>query len=1239
MTMRKKEPGPGRDNVTGFISHGHDITQSKQAEEALRESKQLLQRTIASLRDAIFIIDATTVEIVDCNPAASEIFGYSREEILGQTPDFLHVDETALEEFRTQLYAAVEQKGSLFLPEFRMKRKEGTVFPTEHSTIPLEDEDGQRIGWVSVVRDLTERKRAEEALRESEEKFRTITEQMADMVFLTDTEGTIIYVSPAAKTIFSFRPDEMQGQPFTEFLVEADIPKAVAAFRDTLSAGKESNRLELRMKRKDGSVFLGELTGTLYQHEEMAGTIGLIRNITERVQAEEALRESEEKFRSFVEQSYDGMLLIDEAGRVVEWNPALERLLGLDRTEAVGQFAWDVQYQMMPADQRDETVPPRIKAALHRFLETGQAPWLYKLQETPVQGRDGAIKITEQMAFPIQTERGFKMGAIFRDITERKQTEEALQISEARFRRIFEENPLGIAIITVEDQRIFQVNSHFCEMLGYTEPELLNLTVMDITHPEDIEREKQLITRTRRDDLSTVAIEKRYIKKNGDLLWVNVTASTMPDTAQEGLVALGIVEDITERKQTEEALQETNRRLEAAIAEAKKMAAQAEMANRAKSEFLANMSHEIRTPMNGVIGMTGLLLETELTEEQRRYADTVRSSAESLLGLINDLLDFSKIEAGKLDLEILDFDLHDMLDDFGATLAMRAHRKGLELVCSAEPDVPTLLRGDPGRLRQVLTNLADNAIKFTPRGEVTIRVSLESETEEAALLRFSVRDTGVGIPREKIGLLFEKFSQVDTSTTRQYGGTGLGLAISKQLVELMEGEIGAESEKGCGSQFWFTARLGKQPETAYAKTDPPADLRGVRVLVVDDNVTNRQILTTRLTAWGMRPSETEDGPEALQTLHRALEEKDPFRVAMIDMQMPGMDGDALGRVIQANPRLAALQMVMMTSLGVRGDARRFAQIGFAAYLTKPIRHQELKEVLALILTRQDEEDTRRPAITTRHTARTSLKRFAAHRVRLLLVEDNITNQQVALSILRKLGLYSVDVVADGREAVEALQAIPYDLVLMDVQMPVMDGLEATRHIRTLKPANPNHQIPIIAMTAHAMQGDRERCLQAGMDDYLPKPVTAQLLAEVLERWLPHGERDGGQEKDNREQDRPPASFIDDKPPLIFDRAVFLERLLGDEQVAQMILTRFLADVPHQIEALKDYLEAGDGSGVERQAHTLKGAALNVGGEALGAVAFEIEQAGRAGNLADVKVRLPDLEEHFARLKEAINRTL
>ena len=538
------------------------------------------------------------------------------------------------------------------------------------------------------------------------------------------------------------------------------------------------------------------------------------------------------------------------------------------------------------------------------------------------------------------------------------------------------------------------------------------------------------------------------------------------------------------------------RRTETALQHAKEAA---ESAGRLKSEFLANMSHEIRTPMNGVIGMTNLLLDTALSQKQRGFGETIRTSAESLLTILNDILDFSKIEAGKLTFETLDFDLHEAVEGSLELLAERAQSKGLELACFIEPNVPVFLRGDPGRLRQVLTNLVGNAIKFTERGEVVVKVFRDSATEADAVLRFEVRDTGIGIPPEAQTQLFEAFTQADSSTTRKYGGTGLGLAICKKLVGMMRGEIGVESTPGQGSRFWFTARLERQPHGTTAHVKIKAHLANLRVLIVDDNATNREILRHQTSAWKMRNDSAASAARALDLL-RAASVDDPYNLVILDMQMPEMDGLALARTIKADPRLAAVRLILLSSLGEQIKRSDFKAHGIDDCLAKPAKQSCLFDCIATVMGKSPIEQTsmEKAAISDAES-----RASGPPRLRVLVAEDNSVNQIVARGMLRKLG-HDVDVVGDGREVLAALRTIRYDVILMDCQMPELDGYAATRAIRQLEkervaPFDSKTPLRIIAMTAHAMDGDREVCLAAGMDDYITKPVHQEELRASLER--------------------------------------------------------------------------------------------------------------------------------------------
>ncbi len=823
-----------------------------------------------------------------------------------------------------------------------------------------------------------------------------------------------------------------------------------------------------------------------------------------------------------------------------------------------------------------------------------------------------------------------------------RRTDASIRQQQTRFQEKSEElaqyfdSSLDLLCITDADGLLIRVNSEWEAIFGFSHLDLVGHSLLDFVHPED--KDNTLAAMVLCTAHQIRIFENRCLCRDGTYRRIEWRSKV------QGNVIHSAARDVTMRIMAEEKVSEYALQLETKNLELDRALARAEDSTRAKSAFLANMSHEIRTPMNGVIGMSRLLLDTELDTTQYHFAETILSSGEYLLSLINDILDFSKIEAGKMELEEMDFDLISMLDDFVTAMAIPAHAKGLELICHVEPATPCLLRGDPGRLRQILTNLTSNAIKFTSEGEVVIRAELKSETDAEVLLHISVRDTGIGIPKNSLSRLFDKFSQVDTSTTRKYGGTGLGLAIAKQLSELMDGQIDVSSAEGCGSEFRFTARLRKQLVDVCRDKHSQSALKHVKILIVDDNVTFRESMFLRLTAWGMDPHGASSFEEALESMEQAYGSSDPFRIALIDLHMPGMNGEALGEAILSNSRFQETRLILLTPLGKAVDSQRLSGLGFFTVLNKPVRQQELLHSLTLDVSREIQGSEGKPVRPSEFLpdAQTLADRFTGRNARILLAEDNITNQQVALGMLRKFGL-KADAVANGKEALRALETIHYDLVLMDVQMPVLDGLQATEAIRgslfqkegsATRSADPGKQIvpivslvpdrkiPIIAMTAHAMQGDRQLCLDAGMNDYIAKPVSPHELAEVLDRWLP-GRKDPVVLSHMRQQT---SLFpIDAERIRRFDPKALLDRLMGDEDLMRGVLEDVIFDVPNRFHTLTANLAEGDSDGARREAHTIKSTAKLLDDASLSQLALKMENAAADGDLWLVKTHMPELD--------------
>jgi PAS domain S-box-containing protein len=789
-------------------------------------------------------------------------------------------------------------------------------------------------------------------------------------------------------------------------------------------------------------------------------------------------------------------------------------------------------------------------------------------------------------------------------IAERQAVERKLEEERNVLRTLIDTLPESI-FVKDRDGRFVINNSAHARLLGAASPEeAVGKTDFDFFPrelAETYQADEQAIIRSGE---AWINREEPVVDAQGNRKWSATTKVPLPDREGRIMGLVGISRDITAQKLAQETMQQAREA--------------AESATRAKSEFLANMSHEIRTPMNGILGMTELALDTDLTAEQREYLELVRASAHSLLSVINDILDFSKIEAGKLDLDPIPFLLRDSLGDTVATLALRAEEKGLELATHILPDVPDALVGDPGRLRQVVVNLAGNAIKFTEQGEVIVRVETALQAEGDVVLHFSVRDTGIGIPPEKHRAIFEAFSQADSSTTRRFGGTGLGLTISSRLVRLMDGRIWVESEPGKGSIFHFTARFGLHAgPMPHAAPREPAALEGLRVLVVDDNATNRRILEEMLKNWRMRPTLADGGEAGLAALDRAREEGAAFDLVLLDAMMPGMDGFTLAEAIRSRPDSVGATMMMLSSAGRAEDAVRCRERGVSAYLTKPVKQSDL---LDTIMTALGESAAPAPAAAP---ARTRLD-GRGRGLHVLLAEDNAVNQMLAVRILQKWGCTAV-VTGNGREALAALQRERFDVVLMDVQMPQMGGFEATAAIRAAEEESGSH-LPIIAMTAHAMKGDRERCLEAGMDGYVSKPIHPEELLAAIETLVPAALEAPAA------PDRAAAGGRDGE---VLDPSRLVQHFEGDMELLQELIGMFMETYPPQLSELREAVGAQDGEKAEKVAHSLKGSLSNFTAGPAFEAAERLELLGRAGNLGEAQEALSRLETEMERLREAL----
>jgi len=1144
------------------------------------ESEAWYQSLFAAHPDALFILDEQG-RILDANPAAVECYGYAREELLGMSAGQLCTRDLRGKADKNLKYA-LEGPAQF---ETRHERRDGSEFPAEISARPITMDGERRI--FSSVSDVSERKHAEHLGRERMKELQVFY----SLAEITEREG--ITLDKLYQELTNFLPKSWQCAEIacarivigdSEFRTENFAESAWKQSAPVKVYGSVVGRIEVgyleERPEEDEGPFLKEERLLIDAIAERTG------RITERKRAERQVEERRKYLEGILSAVPDAIVMVDAEYKVVEWNPGAETLFGYARDEVLGK-------PLDPLISREDAVAEATQFT-QQVVDGGVLP-----STEAVRYRRDRIPVDVIVAGAPVFVGGEFAGAVaaYTDITERKRAEAEI----ARLAAVVNQAAESV-VLTDLDGNILYVNPFFEKATGYGAAEALgkNPRILKSGHQGEAFYKNLWDTVKSGNTWTGVFVNKR---KDGTLFHEEASIFPVKDSSGQMINLAAVKRDITDRVQAE--------------VELRKAKEAAEAASRSKSEFLANMSHEIRTPMNGILGMTELALDTDLTLEQREYLTLVKSSAESLLQILNDILDFSKIEAQRMELESLNFSLRDSLGDTMRSLAMRAHKKLLELAYHVAADVPDLLIGDPGRLRQIIVNLVGNAIKFTERGEVVARVEMESETDNEVILHFAISDTGIGIPPEKQKAIFEAFAQADASTTREYGGTGLGLAISTRLVTLTGGRIWVESKVGQGSTFHFTAHFGLQTKARPTPLARQADLKDVRVLVVDDNDTNRRILLEMLSNWGMKSSAASDGLSGLRALRTHESAGTPFALAIVDAHMPKMDGFEMAEEVKGNPLLAGTHLILLSSGGRPGDGARCRELGIAAYLLKPAKQSEILDAILTVFGQPEEE--RASSLITRHTLRER-----SQRLRILLAEDNVINQRLASEILEKRG-HSVTVAETGEAALAALEEESFDLILIDVQMPKMDGFQATLAIREKEKQTGAH-IPIIAMTAHAMTGDRERCLEAGMDDYVAKPVQATKLFEVIERVVP----------------APSVAEIVSAPMpeperarSVFDRVAALEHMDGNVELMKSIVELFFGESERLMAEAKAAIAGRDAKTLERAAHTLRGLARNFSAEDAAGAALWLETLGRDNDFRSADDAAALLHKEFQRLTEAL----